>query len=264
MTHLTNSEEWRECQSTRWTPGELKQLEKELEPSKNKLKRVKGKTAELQSEVAEGCELLVGLEDELKEKHGRTKKLVQVCSGDLVKVQKLQEKIPNVSLRSVEELQSLLDEQSISLEKKNSALERQKNALADLERLLALHEEENNKLIVIKEELENKRLLMSKKDTPSSLEELCQWYSLVGETISRLAGCRVEMIQPDYLLATVGNELGAQVPVHIIVDPLSGRLKGVKIGSTSSTPKRQWKEIVDIAIENNDIPFLIRSILRVI
>jgi DNA repair exonuclease SbcCD ATPase subunit len=257
LSHLTDSEEWRACQTTRWTPGELKQLERELEPSKTTLKAEKTKSAELQRILAEKCEAALCLQKDVQDKHEETSELMRRYREAEDTLRDLRETMPSAPTRSMEELQSILDEQSITLEKKTIALERQRSAVQDLERLLAIHEAENAKLMVIQTDLDARRTALTKEQSreDESLSKLCRWYASAAETLSQLTGCRVEMVQPDYLLANVSN-----VPVHIHVDSVTGKLRDVKVGSTSSTPKRQWKELVDAAIEFNDIPFLIRAI----
>lgn len=222
-----------------------------------RLKAAKMKTVEVQRILSEQCELLSGLEGEVEDRHCQAMELIKKYREAEDTLMHLRELLPSVPCRSVEELQGLLDEQSIEGEKKKTALERQRNAIHDLERLLAMHETENAKLEQNREELEVRRAGLSKKDGEGekALTNLCRWYAAAIETISRLSGCQVEMVQPDYLVATITS-----VPVHIYVDPVSGKLQSVKVGSTSSTPKRQWKELIEAAIEFNDIPFLIRSI----
>ena len=79
-----------------------------------------------------------------------------------------------------------------------------------------------------------------------------------------LSRVKCEMIRPDYLLVTVFTSESTTLPAHLSLDPKSGKLMSVQVGSTTSqhTPKQQWKTIVDAAIEANDIPFLIRQITQ--
>jgi hypothetical protein len=257
LNRLGNAEEWRACQLTRWTPGELKQLEHQMEPSKSVLKGEKTRTSELLRVLEEKCETVLGLQNSVQEKHEETDDLLRRYREAEDTLQNLKLLVPDAPMRSMEEVRAVLDEQSITLEKKSIALERHRGAVEDLERLLSVHESENAKLIGLQTELETKRTALTTEQAKgdNSLGVLCRWYSSAVETLVRLSGCRVEMVQPDYLLVTVET-----VPVHIHVDLMTGKLRNVKVGATSSTPKRQWKELAETAIEFNDIPFLLRSI----
>ncbi len=84
------------------------------------------------------------------------------------------------------------------------------------------------------------------------------------ELMQKISGVHVEMIRPDYLLVTCSNLRSSTVvvPVHLMVDPATGRLQSVQIGSTSTTPKRQWRQIIDAAVETNDIVNLIRQVIQ--
>ena len=266
LRHLMDAEEWSACQTSRWTPGELKQLERAGEPAKMRLKTEKGQTQELQRILSEGCEQLRQLEDEAQDRHDRLSDLVKRYAACEQEVRELTAKLPTQPLRSIEELQGLVDEQSIALEKKSSAVERQRSALIDLERLLALHEAENDKLESIKSDLLKQEADLVQKRSASAtkpLADLCRWYSTMNETLTRLAGCNVEMVQSDYLVISIhcGASETAPVQLHVKVDPVSGRLREVRIGATSGTPKRAaWKELVETAVECNDIPFLVRAV----
>jgi chromosome segregation ATPase len=260
LLHLSDGDEWRACQTSRWTPGELKQLERELEPAKAALKTEKERTAQLQRTLSEDCETLLTLQEAVRAKHSHATSLTSQYRKEFASLQELRSMLPNQMARSVEELQAQLDEQSISLEKKVTSLDRQRAAVADLERLLTVHEVDNAKLQSNRSELDAKRISLSQRGAgEAALSSLCQWYTNLTESLSNLTGCKVEMVQPSYLLATVISA-SSIVPVHIYVDAVSGKLQSVKVGSTSATPKRQWKELVEAAIEYNDIPFLLRSI----
>lgn len=270
LRRLMDAEEWSACQTSRWTPGELKQLERAGEPTKMRLKGEKGRTQELQRMLAEGCEQLRQLEGETQERHTYLAELIARTAEGEERMRELAGTIPPKPTRSVEELQGLVDEQSIALEKKTSALERQRSALADLERLLAMHETENDKLEMMRTDLVTKEAALTQKRNDSvmkPLADLCRWYAMMKETLGRLTGCKVEMVHADYLVVSVqeGGGAGEMAPVqlHVNVDPVSGRLLGVRVGATSGTPKRAaWKEIVETALECNDLAFLVRAVLQ--
>lgn len=265
LTRLSDGEEWRSCQSTRWTPGELKQLEKECEPAKNALKEEKARTEELERRLFDFCEQNVNLEGSIGEKYQFAMDLAEAYRRDTERKGKLAAMMQSAPPRSLEEVQATLDEQSIALEKKASTLERQKAAIADLERLLALHSGENQKLQSQLNELSQKRQDQQLKPVDADerrLGELCRWFRGMQEVLGRLTGCQVEMIKPDYLLVTIRASPTMVVPVHVMVDSFTGRLREVKVGATSATPKRAWREVIEAAVEYNDLPFLIRAIMH--
>lgn len=249
-----------------WTPAEIKQVERSIEPAKTTLKLSKGTTVDLESSLQQECEQLVSMEESIRDRHHHMQSLIDAIRQNQHEIDQLLNEMPtngDVCVRGVEELQVLLDEQSIAMEKRASGLERQRNAVADLERLLALHEGEGTRLEQQVSELEQRKALIDSKNGVEErcLQDLCKWYGSMMEVLSALSGVTsVEMVRGDYLVAMVGGK----VPVHLTVDPMSGRLMQAKVGATSATPKRQWKDIVDAAIEYNDIPFLLRSLSSII
>lgn len=260
-------EEWRGCGTSRWTPGELKQLERSLEPDKAKLKTEKSRTNDLLQELGDNCEQISGRREQVREKRTLVRDLVQEFREQSETLRSLREQLPSTPIKSVDELQGTLDEQSIALEKQSAALERQRLAVADLERLLGIHQVEVAKLETQAAELSGHlneiRATHEAEGPEARIAELCRWYSTLADTLIRLASCKVEMIRPDYLLLTLTHET-LMVPVHVHVDSISGRLLSAKVGATSATPKRTWRDIIDAAVEFNDIPFLVRAIHQVI
>lgn len=261
LAHLSDADGWRACQTSRWTPGELKQLERSVEPVKAALKSTKEATVEWERRLQVACETIAGSQDTVLAKAQHVTELTRELAAERLALSTLQAALPAADqlVRPIEELQTLLDEQSIQLEKRMTALERQRAAIGDLERLLSVHEGENERTLAMVRELEERQRSMAAKEaTPQqrTLTTLSSWYKRVQEALERMAGVRVELVQGNYLVATVEEA----VPVHIWVDPASGHLRAVKIGSTSATPKRQWRELIEVACECNDIPFLLRSI----
>lgn len=206
---------------------------------------------------------MVTLEESIREKHHHLSDLLQKYSGETAVIGELSASLPvDAPSRSVEELQTILDEQSIGMEKRSSAIDRQRRAVEELEKLLSLHEGEVNKLAIVLGELEEKKTALEGKNGPEqrNLSDLCRWYSGMRETLSSLTGVHsVEMVRSDYLLVTLSAG-GKMVPLHLMLDGLTGRLKMAKVGTTSTTPRRKWKEFVDAAVEFNDVPCLIRSL----
>lgn len=267
LSKLGDGEEWRACGINRWTPGELKQLENSVEPSKMRLKTAKGETIDLQRRLQRACETICQVQETVAAKHQHARELLKEYVTEGQFLDELRQRLPAGTVRSLDELQTTLDEQSILLEKRAAAVERQRNAIADLERLLTVHESDNAKLEGTLSELEERRKVAMRKEGAAdvALERLCQWHSAMLGMLEKMTGCRVEMVRLEYLLVQVqaggtGSSNNNSVPVHIYVDGMTGRLRNAKVGSTSNTPKRQWREIIEAAIEYNDIPFLIRSI----
>lgn len=171
-------------------------------------------------------------------------------------------------MRSVDELQAVLDDQMIRSERRRAEIESRRQALQVLSQQLALQqsvveglEKEEGQL---KRELAEKAVAMRAKNEDGlqrQLSELATWYRDLATCQSGLTGCRAELVRPDYLLLTVTSPDGsASVPVHLKVCPATGRLIQAQIGSTSSTPKRQWKDVIEMAIESNSIAYLARQV----
>ena len=265
LARLSDADEWRACQSTRWTPGELKQLERACEPAKEALKEEKARTEALQRQLLGLCEQGLALEREIGDKQHALADLLGGYRRGRARADELAASVPSAPLRSAEEVQATLDEQSIALEKKTGTLERQRAAIADLERLLALHEGENQRLQAQREELTLRRQEQQARPVDAEerrLGDLCRWFRAMQEVLGRLTGCQVEMVNPEYLLVTIRVSAAVLIPVHVTVDAFTGRLREIKIGATSATPKRAWREIVEAALEYNDLPFLIRAITQ--
>lgn len=236
-------------------------MERSVEPVKTALKGTKDSTGELERRLQAACETITNHQDTVLAKVQHATELAKELANERVTLSALQAALPPAGqlVRPIEELQALLDEQSIQLEKRVAALERQRAAINDLERLLSVHEGENERTLAMVRELEERqRTIAAKEATPQqhTLTALSSWYKRAQEILERMTGVRVELVQNDYLVVTVEEA----VPVHIWVDPASGRLRTVKIGSTSSTPKRQWRELIEVACDSNDIPFLLRSV----
>jgi hypothetical protein len=102
------------------------------------------------------------------------------------------------------------------------------------------------------------------------LTSLAEWYKAILHLHSAVSGVyRVELVRPDYLLVTLAAESSTNphatastlLPVHLRVCPATGKLQAAQIGSTSSTPRRgQWREVIDAAIDTNNIGHLLRQI----
>jgi hypothetical protein len=136
------------------------------------------------------------------------------------------------------------------------------------------------------------------ENAEASLEQLCVWYRSMIESVSDLTRMKFEMIRPDYILVTfktseankaepsagdsgskndvVGSEAGSTeisppdnatlppttttLPVHLNIDPQTGRLLAAQIGTTQSAGADAWRGVCEQAVENNDICSLLHAI----
>ena len=175
----------------------------------------------------------------------------------------------NAPMRSVDELQSIVDDQIIQMEKKRTALEQRRRAIA---RLQTIHNQQQSEFAVLAQadaDLATKVMAKEAKEQDEhkaqyskQLGHLADWYKSIlslHSSVSRIQ--RIELVRPDYILVTLASpNNGLVLPVHLKVCPSTGKLVTAQVGSTSNTPKRQWKEMVDAAVEFNNIPYLIRQI----
>lgn len=181
-----------------------------------------------------------------------------------------QEAAMHAPMRSVEELQSLIDEQIVEIERRRTLMEERKRAIAKLSTQLAAQQEElytlartDADLTVKVQEKERQEQDEQKAKYSKQLVSLADWYRATLALHSSISGIhRVEMIRPDYLLVTLsggGNDV--LLPVHLRICQATGKLLAAQIGATSSTPRKgQWKEVIDTAVDNNNIAMLVRQI----
>jgi hypothetical protein len=110
------------------------------------------------------------------------------------------------------------------------------------------------------------------------------WLRHMAELCQSMGKCKAEMIRPDCILVTVyGGDSGdqsqtqthaqKQVAVHLIVDPKDGRLVDCQIDGLNDNPSNisdgngdnpseEMASIIRVAIKNNNIPFLIRQVVK--
>lgn len=110
------------------------------------------------------------------------------------------------------------------------------------------------------------------------------WLRHMAELCQSMGRCKAEMIRPDCILVTVyggdpaGDQAQAQlhvqrqVAVHLIVDPKDGRLVDCQIDglgeggpatmSDEGGPNEEMAPIIRVAVKNNNIPFLVRHIVK--
>ncbi len=173
-------------------------------------------------------------------------------------------------MRSMEELQTIVDEQIISLEKKRAAIEeRQANILRlssnlsnQQSELTCLHQQdrEHTSKVAAKEAKERDEQKVAYNKQISALTE---WYKSIISLHRSMSGVqKVELVRQDNLLITLESPSdGALLPLHLRVCPATGKLLAAQIGNTSSTPRRgQWKEIIHDAVSTNNIPYLVRQV----
>ena len=295
---LSLYDEWTNCQ-TRWTPGDLKDLERKVEGRKAELKAVKEAVIGFKEEISNFTGHLVNLKDSVsQELQTGSEKLVQIAAIEtdislmqtrltefadrirpltqgLVRCDSCEDSGSVVGavlgIRSGEELRAELDELDISVEKKKSTLQAHQTNISELDRLLRHHTEDLTRL-----QAEEARLLevihlkqrQKDENAEASLEELCVWYRSAIETVADLTRMKFEMIRPDYILVTFktstatpdGVSSSSSLPVHLNVDPQTGRLLDAQIGATLASHNLAWREICDRAVENNDICTLLHAI----
>lgn len=295
-------DEWTNCQ-TRWTPGDLKDLERRVEGTKAELKAVKEAVVAVKEEISNLTGHVVNLKDSVsQERQSGAKKLSQITAleNDIAYMQqRLTEFAERVrpltkglmrcdscedsgsvvgavlGIRSAEELKVELAELDSAAEKKQSAIHAHQSNISELTRLLQHHTDDLARL-----QSEESRLLQvlelkqrqKEENAEASLEQLCVWYRSAIEATADLTRMKFEMIRPDYILVTfktspTNNNMvtestatSTSLPVHLNVDPQTGRLLAAQIGATSASSNDAWKDICDRAVENNDISSLLHTI----
>lgn len=302
-TDMTTSlyDEWTNCQ-TRWTPGDLKDLERRVEARKAELKAVKEAVIAIKEEISNLTGHVVNAQDcVLQERQNGARKLAQIAAieNDIAYMQqRLTEFAERVrpltkglvrcdscedsgsivgavlGIRSAEELRAEWDELNSAAEKKKATIAAHTSNLAELKRLLHHHSEDLVRLQ--SEESRLQQILQLKQrqkeeNAEASLEQLCVWYRGAMESVTELTRMKFEMIRPDYILVTFktnnpasdvdsSSSASSTLPVHLNVDPQTGRLLAAQIGATSAAHNLAWKDLCERAVENNDICSLLHSI----
>lgn len=288
-------DEWTNCQ-TRWTPGDLKDLERQVESRKAELKAVKEAVGAVKEEISNVTSHVAHLKDSVnQERQSGAAKLAQIAAleNDIAFMQqRLTEFAERVrpltkglvrcgscedsgsvvgevlGIRSAEELRAELAELSAAEAKKRAVLEGHKNSLTDLSRLLHHHTDDLVRLQTDQSRLSSLLTLKQRQkaeNADADLEELCVWYRGLVESVSELTRMQFEMIRPDYILVTFKTSSAnvnpaTTLPVHLNVDPQTGRLLAAQIGTTTTANSATWKDLCELAVENNDIPSLLHSI----
>lgn len=290
-------DEWTNCQ-TRWTPGDLKDLERRVESRKAELKAVKEAVIAIKEEISNLTGHVVNLKDSVDhERQAGATKLEQIVAieKDIAYMQQRLAEFADrirpltkglircdscedsgsivgavLGIRSAEELKAELTELESAANKKSSAIQSHQSNISELTRLLQHHTDDLHRL-----QSEESRLLQvlelkqrqKEENAEASLEQLCVWYRSAIEATADLTRMKFEMIRPDYILVTFKtsvsdstNTSSTTLPVHLNVDPQTGRLLAAQIGATSGSTNVTWKDICDKAVENNDISSLLHAI----
>lgn len=238
-----------------------------MEPAKAELVQTKERTVSLETDISRVTDHLCSLNELVCQKLGTATELdteIAALCGEVARLKPEDTEQASTPMRSVEELQAMLDDQIIQMEKKRMAIEERKAAIA---KLSAHHDTQQAELAALAQQEAEQAARVDainaarRKDTQkaaynSQLTQLASWYTSLLSLHTQLTCIqRIDLVRPDYLLVAISG-----VPIHLNVCPATGKLKAAQVGSTSSTPKRQWKEIVETAVETNNIPYLIRQI----
>lgn len=287
---LSLYDEWTNCQ-TRWTPGDLKDLERRVESRKAELKSVKEAVTGVKEEISNVTGHVVNLKDSVSQtqKDGSAK-LAQIAQLE-AEMENVQTRLNDfaervrpltrglqrcgscedsgsvvaqvLGIRSAEELQAELNELAQKGQDTRNAIEAHNSTTTELSRLLRQHSDDLARL-----QTEEQRLLQvldlkqrqKEENAEASLEELCVWYRCAIDSVTDLTRMKFEMIRPDYILVTFKTAENGSLPVHLNVDPQTGRLLAAQIGATSAAQTNSWKDLCEVAVENNDISSLLHAI----
>ena len=310
-TEMTTSlyDEWTNCQ-TRWTPGDLKDLERRVEGRKSELKAVKEAVQGIKEEILNLSSHVVNAKDCVnQERQSGTIKLEQIAvleRDTAYMQQRLTEFADRIrpltkglqrcgscedsgsvvgqvlGIRSAEELRVELEALNAASNKKQSTIEAHRTNVTELTRLLQHHSEDLVRLQTEESRLQEILHLKQRQreeNAEASLEQLCVWYRSAIESVADLTRMKFEMIRPDYILVTFklqeknhhhlnsssnnNNSVAntSSLPVHLNVDPQTGRLLAAQIGTTLTSHNNvAWKDLCDRAVENNDICSLLHAI----
>lgn len=285
-------DDWTNCQ-TRWTPGDLKDLERRVEGRKAELKVVKEAVVAIKEEISNVTGHVVNLKESVDQErqNGATKleKITALENDVAFMQQRLTEFAERVrpltkglvrcdscedsgsvvgavlGIRSAEELTSELTQLNASIETKSAAIATHQSNVSELTRLLQHHTDDLSRL-----RSEESRLLQilelkqrqKEENAEAALEQLCVWYRSAIDATVDLTRMKFEMIRPDYILVTFKPAVasGSSLPVHLNVDPQTGKLLAAQIGATCASDNATWKDLCERAVENNDISSLLHAI----
>ena len=235
---LSLYDEWTNCQ-TRWTPGDLKELERIVEARKSELKAVKEAVAAAKEEIGNVTGHVVGAKSALdadRESIAQKLKMIAKLEGE---VQTLQGRLAElasrsrlpagmnrcgscedagslvgemVGIRAPEELRAELAQLAAAKERKLATIEAHKASTAELQRLLAHHTGDLAQLAADEATLQatlHTKQAEKESHAEAALEQLCVWYRSAIEAVGEATRMHFEMVRPDYILVTFkGRESG--------------------------------------------------------
>lgn len=228
---LSLYDEWTNCQ-TRWTPGDLKELERVVESRKSDLKEVKESVATVKEEIANITNHVVTLKQGLdSDRDTVTSKINMICrlEGEINVLQgrlnelAVRSRLPAgisrcgscedsgsivaemLGLRAPEELKAELAQLASAREAKTAQIAAHRTQIADLQRLLQHHSDDLSRHAA--EESTLTAALQTKQEEKASnaeaaLEQLCVWHRSALEAVAEVTKMQFEMIRPDYILVT--------------------------------------------------------------
>lgn len=263
LDRLMNAEEWARLASD-WTPADIRAMEQRVDTAKSALKEIKGDVEAAKAEIKKHASAIVkmGMRGQMDD----IRAMAEECRRLLAEIGEM-ERAGVSDVRPLPELQAIKIKQAQEVAEKRAKLEQLRRNKEQLARLLSHHRSEVSRLGTSVGEAGGK-LEALKADVGHVQAQVVGWLREVNELCTEASRMRCEMIRPDYLLVTISSMTdNSSLPVHLSVDPKTGRLLSCQIGSSPSTmqtPKgsasSQWKEVVDAAIDANDIPFLVRQI----
>lgn len=278
MHRLLDADEWNHLyNSAIWTPADMRSLERQGEGVKAALVAAKGRCGEVEGEVGRLTEHLVAAGEGVQGKMEAAEALEQHIAALEEEVAALRPSdidegdSMSAAPRSIEELQIILDDQLLALEKRRAAIDARKAANLTLSSHLdALHSD----LSLLSTQSADLSLRLAEKERQeqdahqSSFHKqhsaLADWYRSALSLHAALTGIsKLEMTRQDSLLIHLDGPEGSDVcvPVHLRVCGATGRLMAAQIGTTSGTPRRgQWRDVVEAAVEGNSIGLLVRQL----
>ena len=228
---LSLYDEWTNCQ-TRWTPGDLKELERIVESRKADLKQVKESVATVKEEIANITSHVVTLKQGLdSDRDAVSAKINTICRLE-AEINVLQSRLTDLAarsrlpagmsrcgsceesgsavaemlgLRAPEELKAELAQLAAARESKSASIATHRTQIADLHRLLQHHTDDLSRFAA--EESALSASLAAKQEEKASnaeaaLEQLCVWHRSALEAVAEVTRMQFEMIRPDYILVT--------------------------------------------------------------
>lgn len=228
---LSLYDEWTNCQ-TRWTPGDLKELERIVEARKSELKAVKEAVAAVKEEIGNVSGHVVGAKGALdadRDALSLKLKTIAKLEGEVHTLQsRLTElasrsRLPTgmsrcgscedagslvgemVGIRAPEELRAELAQLAAAKERKLATIAAHRASTTELQRLLAHHTGDLAQLAADETSLHatlHAKQAEKESHAEAALEQLCVWYRSAIEVVGEATGMHFEMVRPDYILVT--------------------------------------------------------------